>query len=1679
MNKFSTFFKEFPNKILGTLKPSTDKYGKPITIVFGDIENLNNIDVSPSLEPQIRELVEVVDFDVKNISHALSEYDKTEKTKEKPKKVTASKSKLYIPEIPSENYKLFQGEEAFKYLNSDIETEDVEVWVYYCESQNRPVHPYLTQKYKVAYTNDWFAERMKSGHLCYDFISKTYVPRVVYYAGNIYEKIKFTESYAVNRTYPTELESQLNFQLEKLKEIKPKPLLLTGELDERLMLDPISNFCEKFELEYEGDLTTLTNAFKKFLRNVDSSEQLTDVQLYKVINVIIEGQRFTESTSVKKPDDYWGKTWQERDFIDEKLKNEAKAIKKVEKDIFLRKGLQEIRYFMPKFLESLDKVERERIENNWNYENNAFVDANYNQVPIMFEFNSIFKDAPLVIRPEQREGVAFQEINGTGVCGYDVGVGKTLTAILTIAQFMQSGRCKRPILVVPKPTYYKWIGEMHGIIDENNFLTHQGILPNYKINSFYNFGEGLMRGNEEIEVEDYSITIVTYQGAKALGFSDDFNNEFKDKISLILDQYDPNETERQRAAQQKKFESETSVGQVGAKIMMDYHFWDYLIMDEAHNANKIFMNVKGAVNEDGKRENSRYSFANGSGQPSLLGKKMFFLSQYVQFMSKGLGNVNLLTATPFTNNPLNVFNIFALANFDRLKAYGIENVNKFFQEYVDVTYEDVVTSKGSIESKQVIKGWKNKIALQKILFGIINYKSAADSPFVKRPIKFTLPLLSEMVEGQMLPLPKEKQISTILKPTQWQKRNQKEISDWLQLQLQDKELKKLAPHLVADIKSCKNTISPHVYSEIDPATIDPKEFIEESPKLKAMTSAMKLTNDWFDKKGESRSGQIIYINGAIEYMPLIKKYLIDYLGYKTNVLEVGKNKYLDEVEILAGDSITDELKEDVKNGFNDGVIKVVIGSSTIREGIDLQMRTSDLHNLWIDWNPTDYKQLEGRLWRFGNKFDYVRIISYLVSGGSDAFKFQKLEEKTARINDIFDRANKSNILEVTEEDREAVKWALIDDVSIIAKEKIKQEVELIDKQISVNKNNIEKYQDLDSIIKKLTKLEDYFKDKIQIYIDNAIMLDLPDLQLDLPLIDKIRIIKRNNKKIEDSDLSYSAKNLITDWNFNYEYGQYNDNLKKIKSLNEKTLKEKNVTIFEIDTTILIEEINTENNILVDKIDTLNSQENIDRLTAELQAQKDKLEGDSLTPEKVAERIALLNDTVLKVLSAETVVKVLENPKVSKQKIEIVNQTAIPIEEILNDPLLDTLGNIPKITKYKLWTITKKPNNIFEVRDPKGQLQMETNNKGTLKEAKEWVDKFNDIFLENYPEFKALKESVSRTKSKQTKKSTKPIQLISYDEKPLSDQLKAVTGEPFTDNYKLEGDIYTHLPTGQRFIVPIEKQMISEINYLQPMEDFQSRLSLEPNLIANKMNFYYKHENGTVWELPIDFDSTFNPKFEENFKINAWISQLYRFQLRKIVEKINEGVKVPTEVLEDFWMDYFHGTPNKILVDALENQQKQKGLKVEQEHKKTLEKVAKGKIDVNEAIEKTVEDHLKENPNYYNELEQIPMIKSVRKYKSSTRSDAYDFVRNVQTYSYEVIFENGKSIFLNAKDKDEAKHLAIDEYKSKKQPKQISETENLQQAIEALELTFEFTDKSKDKEQLQEAIDALKITLEFL
>lgn len=117
--------------------------------------------------------------------------------------------------------------------------------------------------------------------------------------------------------------------------------------------------------------------------------------------------------------------------------------------------------------------------------------------------------------------------------------------------------------------------------------------------------------------------------------------------------------------------------------------------------------------------------------------------------------------------------------------------------------------------------------------------------------------------------------------------------------------------------------------------------------------------------------------------------------------------------------------------------------------------------------------------------------------------------------------------------------------------------------------------------------------------------------------------------------------------------------------------------------------------------------------------------------------------------------------------------------------------------------------------------------------------------------------------------------------------------------------------------------------------------------------------------------------------------LYKVEIKHVVKsastgRLNEsfGVYVYVDDLligeESTYMKrdipmYIARIINQAEFDKYENEpisNLQKGIKVEQEHRDTLEQIADGNLSVDEAIEQTAKDHIAEDPNYYDKLEQM-------------------------------------------------------------------------------------------------------------
>ena len=856
---------------------------------------------------------------------------------------------------------------------------------------------------------------VKSGALYY--IDSDLVPYPVYAYGNMYDRIKDLErdrSFIVS-TYGMDVYEKHE---KVIGESKPAPLTVTNpDVKERPKILAISKFAINgedgvdisiSELRDETGITlnekcSLQNAFRNWLSSLDKSA-FDESSPYNIRQYYLDGRRLPN-----------GLTPEQKSITKSAARNEGERLF----DRFLH--------------EALLFDDQQRIDLIWNRLYNGMSSVAHHKIPVGFECSARFQGFDFELRPAQREGIAFLEMVGSGVIAYDVGVGKTITAIAELANSIKSGKCKRPLVIVPNATYENWKKELFGVSDKSGQFI-EGLLTgtDIKLNDWYNMGKDILKKIKiDRAVAEKSITLVTYEGMKKIGFGSGVADELFTELANILSQTE-NTNVRQAEIEYQKMREVIGVGLKDTVADIDALKFDYIVIDEAHNCKNVFSMVK----KDKETGQKRFGM---TGATSDTGIKTFFLTNYLQ--RKYGRNVMLLTATPFTNSPLEIYSMLSLVGYHGLRQMNIYSLSDFFERFVLETTEDTVNYKEEIVQKDVVKSFNNRLLLQRLIHNHINYKTGEEAG-VQRPLKVNLPKVNEAKDGKVYKLPPGKQILTYLKMTVRQRENQNRIVELARTA-------KAGDILRAMSRSMNNAFHPCLYDNIPPDNY--ADFIDESPKIKYTVECIRTVKQYHQKRSEPVSGQVIYSNRGRDCFPLIKEYLEKEAGYKTGVKWNGIK--IDEVEIIDS-SISQTKKENIKNAFLDGVCKVIIGTATIREGINLQRKGTVIYNLYPDWNPTDLRQLEGRIWRQKNEYGFVRVVMPLLQDSMDVFIFQKLEEKTYRINDIWYRGNRGNVLDLESLDPEEVKYALLTDIEAIATSVIKREIKLQERKIAAIEDNI-------------------------------------------------------------------------------------------------------------------------------------------------------------------------------------------------------------------------------------------------------------------------------------------------------------------------------------------------------------------------------------------------------------------------------------------------------------------------------------------------------------------------------------------------------------------------------------------------------------------------------------------------
>jgi len=599
--------------------------------------------------------------------------------------------------------------------------------------------------------------------------------------------------------------------------------------------------------------------------------------------------------------------------------------------------------------EGLSPEQREWVEQIWNQTFNSFVPVDYESFDYTLEsFSGKYDGKKFILHEQQKKGFAFLCSKGNGLLAYDVGVGKTATGIAAVIYQLQHQKCTRPIIIVPKAVYSKWVHDI------------QELFPSVTLNKLENLNKDVIddlrmnsvfaEENDGLLLPANSISICTAEAIEKIYFKEESYPLLESSFEHIISK--KKQDEYFTPSDDITNEQYVFFEELGA---------DLLLVDEAHRYKNLIKKVSGSNYSEFSRL--------GIGEPSSRAIKMFAITEYIH-RHNNEKNVFLLSATPFTNSPMEIYTTLLFTGGNEIRSLGYNDINDFLNEFAEIKIEWTVNNKNEVVRKTVMKNFRSLDALQKIIQNYIDKVDAEDA-HINRPEKETHVIKIEMTN--------------------------------LQKKIYDAQIKRLSDNPDLDtIFSAMNTmrmclISPTLVKDKNIQVPDLSQFVVASPKMLLVCDSVISIY-----KEKPDCGQIIYLSRGVKEFNAVKQYLI-------------KNHISEEAIGVMNSATTESKKGKITKAFNnpEDPLKILIGSETISEGVDLNGNSLVLYNCMLGWNPTEPVQVEGRLWRQGNRQKKVHIVYPLMYNSLDSLIYQKHDEKASRIDAIWDyRGDKINVEEI-------------------------------------------------------------------------------------------------------------------------------------------------------------------------------------------------------------------------------------------------------------------------------------------------------------------------------------------------------------------------------------------------------------------------------------------------------------------------------------------------------------------------------------------------------------------------------------------------------------------------------------------------------------------------------------------
>jgi hypothetical protein len=625
------------------------------------------------------------------------------------------------------------------------------------------------------------------------------------------------------------------------------------------------------------------------------------------------------------------------------------------------------------------------------------------------------------LKPHQIAGARRVLAQRGGLIAFDVGVGKTYTALAIIARARQEGWVRRPVILVPGSLVWKW---------------HDDILctlPDYRVavigSKRKQITRGVRRGvvTSETDTPDERAkkwTLLTTGQVDVVILSFDALGRTKMKEEAVLayvSQVEAVERSialRQRALEEKitnAKQKETLSERDRALLEHGVHAWveeilalpkdweydpgvawddigiDMLVVDEA----AAFKNLhKPQAREDGVPK-----FMGGGGEGSDRAWQLDFRAAAVRRQTRGTGIV-LLTATPAKNSPLEFYNLIQYIDPTAFTRAGIRDPEQFIDRFLRMEYREVLDSTFEVTKKMAVTGFIGLDDLRTIIFTYGEFRTAAEVGLkLPRPVVETLKITMDDEQEAKYDEYVAK-IEDILEHP-----NPEGGQSYVILGLLAR-LSLVALHAALERGYTYKTaleggvVKKKVWqdgAQVDVSIRLPRPTYE-SPKLTECAKRVAAS---------PHCGHIIFCEPTAVHQ-WMREVLVQHgiPRERIAILNAEETAPADRIRIAREfNGLSSEPPPPGScGGPQDTAITpkydVVIANSVAYEGVDLQVRTCTIHHLDLPWTPADLEQRNGRAVRQGNTLGTVQIYYYFADGSTDGYRFSLIDGKAGWLGQL-------------------------------------------------------------------------------------------------------------------------------------------------------------------------------------------------------------------------------------------------------------------------------------------------------------------------------------------------------------------------------------------------------------------------------------------------------------------------------------------------------------------------------------------------------------------------------------------------------------------------------------------------------------------------------------------------------